>query len=97
MQRTYKAVVKREVPAATDELPSMALSTAGGGRIATDPQAEGQRAFQTMFQFDLEILDDVSGDRIGQRVFVRFDHGWEPLAYRWYRTARRLFLRKFSV
>jgi len=97
MQRTYKAVVKREVPAATNELPSMALSTGGGGRIATDPQAEGQRAFQTMFQFDLEIPDDVSGDRIGQRVFVRFDHGWEPLAYRWYRTARRLFLRKFSV
>ena len=94
---SYRGTVRREVPAATDELPSMALSTAGGGRIATDPQADGQRAFQSMFQFDLEIPDDIYRDRIGQRVFVRFEHGWEPLAFRWYRTARRLFLRKFSV
>lgn len=96
-QSNYKAIVKREVPAATDELPSMALSTAGGGRIAINPETDGQRTIQSMFQFDLEIVDDVFGNRIGQRVYVRFDHGWEPLAYRWYRSARRLFLRKFNV
>ena len=97
MDVPYEASVKREAPAATDELPSMALSTGGGGAIAIDPGAEGQRAFQSMFQFDLEIAGDFSSERLGQRVFVRFDHGWEPLAFRWYRNVRRLLLKKFNV
>ncbi len=97
MDNVLSASVKREVPAATDELPSMALSTEGGGQIATDPGASGQRAFQSMFQFDLQVDSKIASQRLGQRVFVRFDHGWEPLAFRWYRNARRLLSRKFNV
>ena len=93
----HKASVRREVPAATDELPSMALSTAGGGAIATDPGADGRRAFQTLFQFDLELDSENRIGRLGQRVYVRFDHGWEPIGYRWYRSVRRLLLSKFNV
>ena len=92
----HRASVKREVPGATEELPSMALGIAGGGEIAMDPGADGQRAFESLFQFDVEIGDTVV-ERLGQRAYVRFDHGWEPLAYRWYRSARRLFLRSFNV
>jgi putative peptide zinc metalloprotease protein len=39
----------------------------------------------------------VSLYHVGGRVYVRFDHGWEPLIWRWYRNVRQLFLRRFSV
>lgn len=93
----HRAVVKRELPGATDKLPSLALGIAGGGSIAMDPAADGQRAFQTLFQFDIQIAGGAPDKRLGQRAYVRFEHGWEPLAYRWYRTARRLFLKSFNV
>ena len=47
------ALIKREVPAATDQLPSMALGSEGGGEIAIDPRdGQGVKAFQKIFQFD---------------------------------------------
>jgi putative peptide zinc metalloprotease protein len=30
-------------------------------------------------------------------VYVRFDHGWEPLAVQWARELRQLFLARFNV
>jgi putative peptide zinc metalloprotease protein len=50
-----------------------------------------------LFQFDVQIAEETVDKRLGQRAYVRFDHEWEPLAYRWYRTARRLFLKSFNV
>jgi putative peptide zinc metalloprotease protein len=92
------AVIRREVPAATSELPSMALSNQGGGDIAIDPlDAQRMRALQALFQFDLESSTRSDVVNVGGRVYVRFDHGWEPLAQRWYRQIRRLFLSKFHV
>lgn len=91
------ASVIREVPGATDELPSLALGLGGGGDIALDPDSGGQRAFRKLFQFDIEVDGAGGARRLGQRAYVRFDFGAEPIAYRWYRAARRLFLRYFSV
>jgi len=34
---------------------------------------------------------------IGERVYVRFDHGSEPVALRTYRAIRRLFLSQIGV
>jgi putative peptide zinc metalloprotease protein len=91
-------MIKREVPAATDELPSRTLSQEGGGQIAIDPRDQlGVKAFQKVFLFDVELLDDAGFYNVGGRVYVRFDHGWEPLIWRWYRSVRQLFLRKFNV
>lgn len=97
LEVVHHASIKREVPGATDELPSLALGIAGGGEIALDPGADGPRAFRSLFQFDVEIPAETAVHRLGQRAYVRFDHGWEPLAYRWYRSARRLLLRNFDV
>jgi len=92
------AVIMREVPAATKQLPSLALSRRGGGTIAIDPtNQEGTQAIQTLFQFDLELPPDTGIVNTGGRVYVRFDHGWEPLIHRWHRQVRRLFLSKFHV
>ena len=92
------AVLKREVPAATDELPSRTLSQEGGGEIAIDPRdMMGTKAFKKIFLFDLEMPAQARLYNVGGRVYVRFDHGREPLVYRWYRGARQLFLRRFNV
>lgn len=94
----YRGVIEREIPAALAELPSAALGKAGGGSIANDPSdAHGSKAFETIFQFDLRIIDCPDLAHIGGRVHVRFEHGGEPLAKQGYRLLRQLFLRRFSV
>lgn len=93
-----EALVYREVPAATDKLPSVALGFAGGGEVPVDPRdKEGTKAFDSVFQLDLILSDQFNMQKIGERVFVRFDHGAVPLAKQWYYFFRQLFLRRFSV
>lgn len=88
----------REVPAATDQLPGRALTQEGGGAIAIDPRDRlGIKAFQKVFLFDIEIPTFKGLYTVGGRMYVRFDHGYEPLAYRWYRAVRQVFLRRFNV
>ena len=92
------ARITRQVPAASDRLPTRALGTAGGGRFAVDPtDPEGLRTIDPIFQFDLSLPEDAAVRVAGQRVYVRFDHGAEPLAQRGYRALRRLFLRQLGV
>ena len=92
------AVVAREVPSAVRELPSPALGTAGGGAIPIDPgDASGRTAFSDVFQFDLTTRRDLRQAAVGTRVHVRFDHGFEPLGFRWYRSVRQLLLSEFDV
>ncbi len=96
LRRILPARVLREVPSVGRELPSPVLGQSGGGRIVLDPaDREGQRAFERIYQFELGIGVPVS--RIGERVFVRFEHVPRSLAWRWYRGLRRLFLREFDV
>ena len=98
IEDTRRAVVRREIPGATDELPSLALAQQGGGEIAIDPSDnERPKAFEKFFLLDIDF--PMNGDRInvGGRVYVRFDHGYEPLASQWYRSLRQLFLSRFSV
>ncbi|MCB1723423.1 MAG: HlyD family efflux transporter periplasmic adaptor subunit [Gammaproteobacteria bacterium] len=98
LERDVPARLVREVPAATDQLPSAALSLMGGGDIATDPRAGDEvRALQNIFLFDLEPDVPLHLDRLGERVHVRFDHGRSPLATRLYRSLRQLMLGRFNV
>lgn len=95
----HAARILREVPAASDELPSAALGLSGGGVIPVKPGEgeKGSKAFEPVFHLELAIPDSVDPKHIGERVYIRFDHGAEPLASQWYRQARQLFLRRFSV
>ncbi|RZJ18387.1 MAG: biotin/lipoyl-binding protein [Haliea sp.] len=92
------AQVLREVPAATNQLPSMTLSFQGGGKIGLDPSAkdEGQ-TLQKLFVLDLRLPDGIRMDKLGSRIYVRFEHAPEPLGVQWYGTARRVFQRTFNV
>jgi putative peptide zinc metalloprotease protein len=98
LEEVFPAVIKREVPGALEHLPSTTLSSVGGGDIAIDPSdREGLRPLEKMFQYDVEPVEATGNVKIGGRVYVRFDHGFEPLAYQWYRSLRQLFLRRFNV
>lgn len=95
---TIRGALRRVVPSATDQLPSAALGTQGGGALAVDPgDREGRKSAQRFFQVDVELPHDGRILRVGARAYVRFDHGWEPLGVQWYRRARQLFLARFNV
>lgn len=92
------AGVTRLVPAASDELPSPALGSEGGGHVPMDPKdPKGQKALRKVFQMDLQLPVELGVVNIGGRVYVRFDHGWESLMTQWYRQGRQLFLSRFNV
>jgi len=92
------AMIKRVVPGASEQLPAKALGTAGGGNIATDPtDRQGLKAVQRVFQMDIELPSDNALVNLGGRGFVRFDHGWAPLAVQWYFQVRQVFLTRFNV
>ena len=92
------ARVIREVPAATDRLPSPALGTMGGGPFTVDPMdPQGMRALERVFQFDLALPPEAEIQAAGERVYARFDHAPEPIARRGYRALRRLFLSQLGV
>ncbi len=94
----FTASVLREAPGAVEQLPSTILGRSGGGQIAIDPfDTSGKKAFDRLFQLDLEIKLPVERFFSGGRVYIRFDHGLEPLAWQWYRSLRQLFLRRFNV
>ncbi|MFO8048390.1 MAG: peptidase M50 [Desulfosudaceae bacterium] len=90
------ARVIREVPAASTRLPTLAFSLEGGGSFALDPRSQEEKhSFQKLFYFEVALEESI-GSRLGARIFLRFAHEPEPLAYRWYRSLRRLFLRVFN-
>jgi putative peptide zinc metalloprotease protein len=92
------ATVRREVPTASDRLPSMALGAMGGGPFAVDTrEPDGMQAAEKLFQVDLALPADARTGGIGERVYVRFEHGSEPLANRGFRAVRRLFLGRLGV
>jgi len=94
---SYEARLAREVPAASTRVSNMALSSVGGGPAALDPrQGREPQTLDPWFEFELD-LPRTPALTLGEHVYVRFEHGDEPLAGRIYRTVRQLFMRQFTV
>jgi len=92
------ASIRREIPGASDQLPSRALGSAGGGRLAVDPaDPDGLRTLDHFFQIELSFAREIPVAEIGGRVHVLLDHGTEPLSAQVGRALRRLLLRRLSV
>lgn len=100
--------VLREPTKSTNLLPSLALSTVGGGDLSLDPSQQkdlGSRgtprpyAYSEQFIYDLDLPLEAKQAMplIGQRVYVRFEHQSEPLAPRLYRIIRQTFLKRLNV
>jgi putative peptide zinc metalloprotease protein len=94
------ARIVRETPAASLDLPSAALGTFGGGNIAVDPlsdDANARKAVKKLFHVDLELSKGVVISGLGERAYIVFEHGSEPMAIQWLRMARQLVLSQLSV
>jgi putative peptide zinc metalloprotease protein len=98
LARPIAARILREVPAAQQDVPSLALTTRGGGSIALDPsKTQRPQALFSLFQLDIELLDPLRMRTQGSRVYVRFVHGDEAIAWRALRSLRLFFLGQFRV
>ncbi len=94
----YKTTIDREIPAASELLPSPVLGTTGGGKVSVDPtDSQGIRTLQKTFQIEVKLPIPTDKVNIGQRVYALLNHGYEPLAHQWYRVLRQLFLSRFNV
>ncbi len=94
---SYESRILRQVPAPTHQLPSAILATDGGGLIALDPSSlTGLQSYHGYFQVEVDAAK-IDKFRFDERAHVLFEHPAEPLAYRWYRSIRRVFLRQFDV
>jgi putative peptide zinc metalloprotease protein len=88
----------RQVPGGTDQLPTAALGTAGGGDFTIDPtDNNGRTTLERVFEIEIDLPVEAGSNFLGQRVYVRFDHGFEPIGMQMYRALRQVFLRRFSV
>ena len=96
--QTHDAGMVRQAVGGIDELPTAALGIQGGGDIPTMPNdLNGVKTIERVFLVDLTLPVSVPPSAFGERVYVRFDHGLEPLAWQAMRRLRQLFLSHFGV
>lgn len=95
--QTVEAQVRGDMPGATRTLPSAALGDRGGGPFLTDPtDQQGTQLLDPVFLVDLSVSRAMP-QHIGERAWVRFEHGYLPLLFQGYRQVRQLFLKQGNV
>ncbi|HGG58538.1 MAG TPA: biotin/lipoyl-binding protein [Gammaproteobacteria bacterium] len=83
-------------PAGSNRLPSPALAARNGGAFLTDPGDEkALKTLNPVFIVDL-AAPELTVDHIGNRVWLRFDHGRKPLLQQWAIRWEQLLLKHFS-
>ena len=98
LNKIFTTAIERQVPAASDRLPSPVLGTSGGGTIPVAPDdPQKVQTLKKTFQFEFKLPLAKEQVKIGERAYALFDHGYEPIALQWYRSIRQLFLRQFHV
>ncbi|WP_323752732.1 hypothetical protein [Marinobacter sp.] len=98
LSETVPAHIGRQTPGGSTVLPSRALGTAGGGNIAVKMSDNGgTTAANEVFHVDLSLPLNLELAGVGERAYVRFDHGAEPLASQWLRNGRQLLLSRLSL
>lgn len=94
------ATLLRDAIGATQQLPSAALSQALGGDILTDPQDEHHlKALRPVVLMEVQLdkrwaIDHAA--RLGERAWVRLDHGWSPPVWQLLRWIRHRALLDFN-
>ncbi len=78
---TYSAEFLRELPQGTDRLPDRML--ASSGQVTLDTRdTSGTRLLSNVFLVEIALPRQLSGNHLGQRLFVRFIHPAESLGKR---------------
>ena len=85
------AVVLRRTPRATRNVPSAALSKAGGGEHAIDPAGDGRQLLKPVVDIEIAWPKGLAAAPVGEHVGVRFEHAPTPLANRLLNGLRRAF------
>jgi putative peptide zinc metalloprotease protein len=81
----HMARLARDSLAAVERLPSAALSDTNGGPFVTDPADQDHRTtLAPVVTMDV-LLADMRATWLGERAWVRFEHGYRPLLSRWAR------------
>jgi len=94
----FSAEILRQSPEATNQLPSAALATTGGGKFIVAADNRNELVIQQkVFLIDLKLDFQQQQIPLGTRAYVRVNHGSETLASQWYRRVRQVFLRQFNV
>jgi len=94
----FSAEILRQSPEATNQLPSAALATTGGGKFIVAADNRDELVIQEkVFLVDLKLDFQQLQIPMGTRAYVRVSHGSETLASQWYRRVRQVFLRQFNV
>ena len=88
----------REVPSGDRRIPNAALTLAAGGPLPRDPSdPDGRRALETFYQVELALPDTLGELGVGERVYARFNHGYQPLAAQFWRMLRQTFLERLDL
>lgn len=96
LQALEARISGHSAPAASFQLPSIVLGDRAGGSIVTDPaDQEGLRTLESFFVLDLDVIG-TKLQRIGSRVWIRFEHEREPLAIQWSRRIRQLLVKQLG-
>ena len=94
----HPLTLERELTGGVDQLPTTALSLSGGGLIPTLPNdPDGVKTIERVFLIDFRLAPGTRPSAFGERVHVRFNHGYEPAAAQALRRLRQLFLSRFGV
>lgn len=81
----------KEVPSASNKLPSKLLGSQAGGAIAVDATDEqGLTAIDKVFQFDLTLPQTLTAPLPGQTATVRIAFPSETLAQKWSRIVKNV-------
>ena len=87
---TVAGLQPRDLPKATNRLPSALLGTSAGGDIPVDArEGDGRLATRPVFQLEIDLPTRPEGPYLGQRAYIRFEHLREPVGRIWYREIRR--------
>jgi len=92
----WPALLRPQAEGTVAQLPSASLGDHSGGSIVTDPlDKRGLTPAEGVVMADLQLARRLD-DRVGGRVWVRFDHGLAPLALQGARRLQQLVLRQFN-
>ena len=96
--KSYPAEMLRETHGGTYRLPTAALGDAGGGQFVVSPaDSSGRTTLERIFEVEVSLPPEARTKYLGTRMYVRFDHGYEPLGWQAWRSLRQLLLRRFGV
>jgi len=93
-----EAKLVRELPGASEYLPSNVLGSAGGGALAIDPSdPEGVKTFDRVFQFQVQPIKPLDSVVFNERVYLRFYHDNKSLFERWLLWLRLILLNELEI